>query len=87
MPKVKVSIRRALAKVNEPTKVKELKPQIKGRVKKALASVHASMAVEGLKPSIVTVSLGRQYLEGRISGQEAIAKVKARHLGVTTRNE
>lgn len=50
---------------------------MKKKVNKALASVHASMAMEGLKPS---KALGRQYLEGKISGQEAISKVKARHL-------
>ena len=42
-----------------------------------MANVHASMAVEGLKPSKVCVSLGKQYLEGKIRGHEAIAKIKA----------
>lgn len=70
------------------TKVKGIKPPDKGRVKKALASVNASMAVEGLKPSKATVALGRQYLEGKINAQDAIAKVKARYLKSTgMRNE
>jgi osmotically-inducible protein OsmY len=73
MPKLKVADKRSV-------KTKRSETQIKKRVDKALASVHASMAMEGLEPSKVTVNLGRQYLEGKISGQEAISKIKARHL-------
>jgi hypothetical protein len=50
-----------------------------GRIERVMASVHASMAVEGLRPSKRCIVLGKQYLEGKIHGQEAIAKVKARH--------
>lgn len=79
MPTAKIPVRKELARTNTSIKNKGLKSKTKTRVKKALANVHASMAVEGLKPSKTTVILGRQYLEGKISGQEAIAKVKARH--------
>ena len=54
-------------------------PKEKINVRKALASVNASMAVEGLRPSRKTVSLGRKYLEGKITSQEAINKIKAQH--------
>jgi hypothetical protein len=37
------------------------------------------MAMEGLEPSKVTVALGRQYLEGKISSQEAILKIKVKN--------
>lgn len=57
----------------------KVKVKVKVKVRKALASVNASMAVEGLKPSKTTIALGRQYLEGKISSQEAIARVKAKH--------
>jgi hypothetical protein len=76
MSKVKVAVK----KVKTPIKAQQSETQVRNRVNKALASVHASMAMEGLKPSQATVALGRQYLEGKISGQEAISKVKARHL-------
>jgi hypothetical protein len=52
----------------------------KANIQKILASTKASMAVEGLKPSRRTMALGRQYLEGKISIQEAVDKVKAQHL-------
>jgi len=52
----------------------------KTNIPKILASTKASMAVEGLKPSRRTMTLGRQYLEGKISIQEAVDRVKARHL-------
>jgi hypothetical protein len=52
-------------------------------VRKTITSVNASMAVEGLKPSKTAKSLGRQYLEGKITAEEAIAKVKALHDGAT----
>jgi uncharacterized protein (DUF342 family) len=80
MSKVKVAVKKSILKVKTPIKTQQSETQVKERVNKALASVHASMAMEGLKPSKVTVALGRQYLEGKISGQEAISKVKARHL-------
>jgi hypothetical protein len=52
-------------------------------VRKAIASVNASMAVEGLKPSKTAESLGRQYLEGKITADEAITKAKARFTAAT----
>ena len=59
------------------------KADTESRIKRAMANVHASMAVEGLKPSKICVTIGKQYLEGKICSQEAIARVKARHLGAT----
>jgi hypothetical protein len=80
MPKVRVAVKKSIPKAKTPIKTQQSETQVKKRVDKALASVHASMAMEGLKPSKVTVALGRKYLEGEISGQEAILRVKARHL-------
>lgn len=81
MSKVKVAVKKSILKVKTPIKIQQSETQVKERVNKALVSVHASMAMEGLKPSKGTVALGRQYLEGKISGREAISRVKARHLG------
>lgn len=72
--------KKVLVKGGLKTKVKGINKPVEGRVKKALASANASLAVEGLKPSKLTVSLGKQYLEGKISAQDAIAKVKAKYL-------
>ncbi len=70
-----------MLKSKTPIKRKRIKPSIKEQgVKKALASVNASLAIEGLKPSKITVNLGKQYLEGKISAQEAIGKVKEKYL-------
>ena len=80
MSKVRAAVKKSIPQVKALTENQHLETQGKKRVNKALASVHASMAMEGLKPSKVTVALGRQYLEGEISGQEAISKVKAKHL-------
>lgn len=80
MSKMRVAVKKSIPKVKTSIKTQQSETQVKKRVNKALASVHASMAMEGLKPSKLTVALGRQYLEGEISGQEAIFRVKARHL-------
>ncbi len=80
MSKVKVAVKKSILKDKTSIETQESETQVKERVNKALASVHASMAMEGLKPSKAAVALGKQYLEGKISGQEAISKVKARHL-------
>jgi len=37
------------------------------------------VAVEGMKPSARAQSVGRKYLEGKISGQEAVNKIKMQH--------
>ena len=63
-----------------PHNGKKNKPNTSSRIERSIANVHASMAMEGLKPSKVCIALGKQYLEGKIRGQEAIAKVKAMHL-------
>lgn len=83
MPKVRVAVKRSISKVKSPIKTQELENDVKKRVNKALNSVHASMAMEGLKPSKATVTIGRQYLEGKISEQEAISRIKARYLAST----
>lgn len=49
------------------------------KVERVIANVRASMAVEGIKPSARAQSVGRKYLEGKISGQEAVNKVKMQH--------
>ncbi|MEA1960441.1 MAG: antitoxin VbhA family protein [Bacillota bacterium] len=43
------------------------------------SSVKASMDFEGLKPSAYAQKVGQYYLEGKISSQDAIAKIKAKH--------
>ena len=42
-------------------------------------SVKASMDFEGLKPSVYAQKFGEHYLKGTISGQDAIAKIRAKH--------
>lgn len=44
-----------------------------------ISSVGASMACEGLKPSAHAEKIGKQYLEGKINSDEAIAKIKQMH--------
>lgn len=47
--------------------------------RRVISSVGASMAMEGLKPSIHAQTLGKQYLENKIAGREAVAKIKEKH--------
>jgi hypothetical protein len=49
------------------------------KLERVIANVKASMAVEGMKPSASAQSIGRKYLEGKISGQEAVNKIKMQH--------
>ncbi|EGW40891.1 hypothetical protein DOT_1161 [Desulfosporosinus sp. OT] len=37
------------------------------------------MAMEGLQPSLHAQALGKLYLEDKITGREAIARIKERH--------
>jgi hypothetical protein len=48
-------------------------------IERVIASVQASMAVEGMKPSAKALAIGKQYLEGKISSEEAVAKIKMHH--------
>ncbi|MBP1761783.1 MAG: hypothetical protein H6Q64_1325 [Firmicutes bacterium] len=50
------------------------------KVERVIANVRASMAVEGMKPSTRAQSVGRKYLEGKISGQEAVNTIKMQHV-------
>jgi hypothetical protein len=43
------------------------------KVECIIASVQASMAAESMNPSAEARAIGKQYLEGKISGKEAIA--------------
>jgi len=52
------------------------------KIERVIANVKASMAVEGMKPSAKAQSIGRQYLEGKISSQEAVTKIKRQHAEV-----
>ena len=38
------------------------------------------MAMEGLQPSLHAQTLGKQYLENKITGREAVAKIKEKHV-------
>ncbi|MHB8066032.1 MAG: antitoxin VbhA family protein [Ruminiclostridium sp.] len=52
----------------------------KSRVpEKVISSVKASMAFEGLKPSLQAQAIGKEYLEGKISGKVAAARIKENH--------
>lgn len=47
--------------------------------KRVASSVKASMDFEGLRPSAYAQKIGERYLEGKISSQDALAKIKAKH--------
>ncbi len=47
--------------------------------KRVATSVKASMDFEGLKPSVYAQKVGEHYLKGKISSQDAIAKIRAKH--------
>ncbi len=47
--------------------------------KRVIKSVSATLAFEGLKPSRYAKAVGKQYLENKISSNEAVAKVKERY--------
>ncbi len=49
------------------------------KIERVIGNVKASMAVEGMKPSVKAQSIGRQYLEGKISSQEAVTMIKRQH--------
>jgi hypothetical protein len=49
------------------------------KVERIIANVQASMVVEGMNPSAEARAIGKQYLEGKISGKEAVAKIKMQH--------
>lgn len=49
-------------------------------IDKIMANVSATLAVEGLKPSKAGAAITRQYLEDKISSQEAIQRIKDKHL-------
>ena len=51
-------------------------------IDKIVNNVTATLAIEGLKPSKSTVSINRQFLEGKISSQEAIRRIKAKYVKV-----
>ena len=48
-------------------------------VERVIANVHASMAVEGMIPSTQARAIGRHYLEGKITSNEALNKIKKQH--------
>ena len=48
------------------------------QVRRALINVKATLAIEGLKPSITTLKMGRSYLQGEITSQEAINTITHR---------
>ena len=52
---------------------------------KVISSVTASMAFEGLKPSLQAQTIGKEYLEGKISGKVAAARIKESHSSKITR--
>jgi hypothetical protein len=54
-------------------------------IDKIIASASATLAVEGLKPSKSGAAITRQYLEGNITSEQAIEKIKKIHLNTLVR--
>jgi len=54
-------------------------------IDKIIASVSATLAVEGLKPSKTGTAVTRQYLEGKITSEQAIQRIKDNHLNTAVR--
>lgn len=52
------------------------KPDQQAIAKRIMANVEASMAIKGMKPSRKSRTIGKQYLERKISSEEAIEKIK-----------
>lgn len=50
-------------------------------IESIIKNATASLAMEGLKPSKEAVNINRQFLEGNISSEEAVKKIKESHLG------
>jgi len=59
-----------------------MRPKYTKDIDKIVNNVTATLAIEGLKPSKATVSINRQFLEGKISSQEAIRRIKAKYVKV-----
>ena len=51
-------------------------------IDKIINNVTATLAIEGLKPSKSAVSINRKFLEGKISSQEAIRRIKVKYTKV-----
>ena len=49
-------------------------------IDKIVRNVTATLAIEGLKPSQSAVNINRQFLEGKISSQEAIKRIKDKYV-------
>ena len=49
-------------------------------IDKIVDNVTATLAIEGLKPSKTAVSINRQFLEGKITSQEAIRRIKEKYI-------
>lgn len=47
--------------------------------RRVASSVKASMGFEGLKPSTYAQKIGERYLEGEMTGKDALTKIKAKH--------
>lgn len=54
-------------------------------IEKIVRNVTATLAIEGLKPSKEAVIINRQFLEGKISSNEAISRIKAEYAEVTVK--
>lgn len=51
------------------------------KIESIIKNVTATLAIEGLKPSEEAVNINRQFLEGNISSNEAIRRIKEKYLG------
>lgn len=54
-------------------------PKNKTDIDRVIANVQASMAVEGLTPSREAKAIGKKYLAGELTSQEAIDAIKRNH--------
>ncbi len=55
-------------------------------IDKIVKNVTATLAIEGLKPSKSAIAINRQFLEGKISSQEAINRIKANYINIPVNN-
>lgn len=49
------------------------------KIEDIIRNVTATLAIEGLKPSKEAVNINREFLEGNISSEEAIKRIKEKY--------
>ncbi|NMB96439.1 MAG: antitoxin VbhA family protein [Clostridiaceae bacterium] len=51
-------------------------------IDKIVNNVTATLRIEGLKPSKSAILINREFLEGKISSQEAIKRIKSKYVKI-----